>query len=75
MPNPISQDAIDRELRYAMALGIVESFRAKPTRGGDGAGYRRFTVLTSDGDAHIWTPAQVMAFAVGVRLATERKGT
>jgi hypothetical protein len=71
MPNPISQDLIDRELRYAMALGIVESVQTKGVSTGR---YRRFYVVTSDGEGRVWTPAQVMAFAAGVRLATERKG-
>ena len=75
MPHPISQDKIDREVRYAMALGVVESVTSKGTKGRDGLRYRRFVVTTSDGTRYTWSPAQVLAFAAGVRLATERKGS
>jgi len=72
MPNPIPQEVIDREIRYAMALGIVEAVEVTGVSRGR---YRRFRVYTNDGEHRDWTPAQVLAFAAGVRLATERKGS
>jgi hypothetical protein len=75
LPDPHSQDKIDREIRYAMAVGVVESVTSKGTKGRNGLRYRRFIVFTSDGERHAWSPAQVLAFAAGVRLATTRKGS
>lgn len=75
MPHPISQDRIDREIRYAMAVGVVESVKSKETKGRDGLHYRRFVVFLSDGQVATWGPREVLAFAAGVRLATERKGS
>jgi len=74
VPSPIPDDVIERELRYAAALGVVVSFDVSRRAASTGS-YRRWIVRTSDGDAHPWTPAQVVAFTTGVRLATERKGT
>jgi hypothetical protein len=71
MPNPTPGDVIERELLYGLALGVVLHFKVQRQRGG----YRRYVVTTSDGLPHTWTPAQVLAFGIGVRLATERKGT
>ncbi len=73
MPNPVPGDVIERELRYAAALGVVRSFRSKGTPGGTRGVYRRWHVESSDGIVHSWTPAQVLAFGCGVRLATERR--
>jgi len=72
VPHPISQDKIDREIRYAMALGVVERVEVRAVSKGR---YRRWLIDTADGERYTWTPAQVLAFAAGVRLATERKGS
>lgn len=69
---PVPQEVIDREVRYAMALGIVTHAHVSGVSEGR---YRRWMIRTSDGESYTWTPAQVLAFAAGVRLATERKGS
>lgn len=73
MPDPTSGDLIERELRYAFALGVVRTFKLHRTFGEDGLGYRRYVVTDRTGDVHRWTPAQVLAFTIGVRLMSERK--
>ncbi len=73
MPNPVDGAVIERELRYAMALGIVRRVHASATRARSGDRYRRYRITMSDGLVYVWTPAQVLAFGAGVRLATERR--
>lgn len=72
MPEPIRGDVLDRELRYAKALGVVKRYAVAGNPGRDGLTYRRFHVTDANGIVHTFGPAQVMAFALGVRLASTR---
>lgn len=68
----VPDEVVEKGLRYAMALGVVISYGGSRKRGPKQV--RRWHVDTLDGESYVWTPAQVMAFTAGVRLATERKG-
>jgi hypothetical protein len=65
----ISDDFIEKGLRFAMAVGVVKSYGGSRQKGG----HRRWHVDTSDGERYTWTPGQVVAFATGVRLVVERR--